>query len=779
MDRTLMEEKEESGGFDVKRFLIKVLKGWPWLLVSVAILGTGAFFYLRYTVPLYQVISFIQIQQGNEAVNILGGTPFAGTGGAASSRNQADMNSEIFKLQSAALVGEVVDSLNLIAEVSKKGKVKEKPMLLDSLPFTISVHKTFEDNQSPQYRLTLSDNHYTLQTEKTTINGLYEEPLLVNGDTVTITPKYAAKMNGVYQFRILSRSSVVARYVGRLFVAPVPKGGMGMLQVAVKDEMPQRARKVIELLVKRYDYNNLDFKNKALRSELEFLDARLSSVNGELQAQENYVRDFKAGNKINDVSSSANQLLSSLTNIDSKKSENEYKESLLRLVESNINNNPDERINAPGLQDAELVMQIGKYNDLVQQKGNILAQGAPQDPRLPGLNTKIEESKKSITSRIASIREELQTNNRFLASQERNTSGRFMQLPEKEKDYIQVNRLLNIKQSLYVFLLQRKEDKNIEYASSGINGSRIIDWNVNRNAQKPLIIYSIAVALGILIPALVILVSAMLNKRIETWEDVYKTITIPIAGEIGFEKLNGEAIVVNTGDKTPIAEQFRTLRTNMNYFTHGATKVIMVTSSISGEGKSFISLNLANAIAITNKKVVLLEFDLRNPGLSSKLGIEGVNGLTNYLRGECEMKDTISQVSDYENLSFISAGTPLPDNPGEIILNNRMDEIFGYLKKQFDVIIVDTPPIEAVSDALTLGKWADMSFYIVRHKYSRRSSLPMINQLNQDQKLPRPALIINGVKPGHGFQNVYGYGYGAEYGKKSKKKNINKNLKIA
>lgn len=787
MERSYLEEKEEGSSFDIKRFLTKLLKNYPWFILLIGLFAGGAFFYLRYTQPLYQVATYIQIQQPNDAAQMLGGSPFAQTGGL-KQQQFPDMNSEIFKLQSAALVGEVVDSLNLDVALMASGKVKNKPVNLDSLPVFIDVNKANEDFQSPIYKLTLNDKYFTLTSEKGSINGQYYQPLVINGDTVKIQPKdsFSVIQKRTYDLRFMSRAGTVANYVGRLAVSAVPKGGAGMLQVAVQDEIPQRARKFIDVLINRYDFSNLTYKNKALKTEMDFLDSRLTSVNSELETQENYVRDFKASNKINDVSSSANQLLSSLTNIDQKKNENEYKESLLKLVETNINtyNGQEERINAPGLTDFDLNALISNYNTLVSQKSNILVQGAPQDPRLPPLNAKLEESRKGIINRIASIRDELRANNEYLSNQEKNTTGRFQVLPEKEKDYIQVNRLLNIKQSLYVFLLQKKEDKNIEFASSGIVGSRIVDWRVSSNVQnpKPYIVYAIAIAVGLLIPTIIILIRFLLNKKIEAYQDIYKATSLPIAGEISYDGKNKEGIVITAGNRTPIAEQFRTLRTNISYISQGQPhKVLLVTSSISGEGKSFISLNLANTIAITNKKVVLLEFDLRNPGLSDKLGIDfdTTAGLSNYLADEKKLEDIIMPLNGYENLSFISCGSPLPSNPGEIILTARMQELFTYLRKNYDYIIVDTPPIEAVSDALTLGKFADISFFVIRHKYSLKSSLTLVNQLGEDQKIPHPALVINGIKPGHGFQNVYGYGYGNVGKNGRKKKNTNSNLKIA
>ncbi|HUP12288.1 MAG TPA: CpsD/CapB family tyrosine-protein kinase, partial [Niastella sp.] len=272
-----------------------------------------------------------------------------------------------------------------------------------------------------------------------------------------------------------------------------------------------------------------------------------------------------------------------------------------------------------------------------------------------------------------------------------------------------------------------------------------------------------------------------LNNKIETREDVQGITALPIAGEIILDNSKADVVIAEE-TVSPIAEQFRTLRTNISYMGYGPDqKVLMVTSSVSGEGKSFVSLNLASSLAISSKKVILLEFDLRNPSLSERLGFKKSPGITNFLRGESQVDDLVQTVPEMENLVFLSAGTPLPLNPGEIILNPRMKQLFDYLRAHYDYIVMDTPPVEAVSDALSLGKLADVSFFVLRHKYTLRPSIKLINQLHVDQKLPHISLIINGIKPGYGFQHVYGYGY--EYGQmgkgKKKKKNPEGKLKIA
>jgi capsular exopolysaccharide synthesis family protein len=786
MEQTHMEGNESNSSFDIKRFFSKIVKNYLWFILAIVVFVGGAYTYLRFAVPMYQVAAFIQVQPPNDATNMLGGSPFASPG-AASTRNYPDINGEIFKLQSASLIGEVVDSLKLDIEVTTLGRIQHKPVSLDQLPFAISVKRKDNKQKSPTYTLRLDNDTYTLQNEKKKTKGRFGQPLILEGDTLLLQlkPDGLASKTKDLQLRFLNRQSAIGNYVGRLTVTQVPKGGMGMLQLVMRDEIPQRAQRIVDVLIYRYDLANYVFKNKSLRSEIEFLDNRLATVNEELNTQENYVRNFKATNKIQDVSSSANQLLTSLSVIDTKKSDNDYKENLLKLIEANINtyNGKEERINVPGLQDVDLVNLVGKYNDLVAQKSTILEQGAPLDLRLPPINTKLESTRSNIVNRINSLRQELNTSNNFLSNQERNTSGRFVSLPEKEKDYIQVNRLLNIKQSLYVFLLQKKEDKNIEFASSGIQGSRIVDWKGNGvQDPKPSLVYAAAFLTGLCLPAVVILARFLLNKRIETPAEIYKATTLPIAGEIAYVGKMDHEMVIKPDNVSPVAEQFRTLRTNISYLNHGIpNKVLLITSGISGEGKSFISINLANTLAIGNKRTILIEFDLRNPSLATSLHADGTKGMANYLAGEIEIEQIIQPVANSENLFFISSGNPLPANPGEIILNSRIQELFDYLRQHYDFVVMDTPPIEAVSDALTLAKWADSSFFVLRHKYSLRSSLVRMNNIYEDHKLPRPGLIINGIKPGEGFNNVHGYGYGyGDMDKMKKKKSKERtNLKIA
>ena len=786
MEQKYLDEPEESKGFDAKRLFSKLAKSYVWLILSAGVFVTGAWLYIRYTVPLYQVATFIEVKSPGEVTsNILGGSAFGQAPNAAATA-QPDLNSEIFKLQSAALVQKIVDSLRLDIEVMTKGRVLDKPLHIDSLPFTINIGRFDVDENTPVYKLFVNENGFKLQHEKEQVSGIFFKPVVFKGDTITIQPKPLVTLKkSTYLLHLPGEAGAVSKYLSRISATAVPKGGMAMLQISVRDEIPERAKQIVEVLLRNYDEANFEFKSKALRTEIEFLENRLGTVSSELSQQANKVKDFKSSNKVNDVPTSANQILGNLVTLDGRKSENQLKENLLNQVESNIREQSgQEQIipNVTALADPGLGGIVDQYNKLVLRRKEILDRGTAQDIRLPEINSALAELKNSIYRNINSIRQQLKTSNDFIATQEQSATGRFQGMAEKEKDLNQTNRVLGVKDALYTFLQQKIEDKKMEYASAGIAGSRIIDWKISKSVDpKPMMIYVMALALGIMLPVVVVVVKFMLNNKIETREDVQTVTSLPIAGEIILDNSKTDLVIAEE-TVSPIAEQFRTLRTNISYMGYGPDqKVLMVTSSVSGEGKSFVSLNLASSLAIGGKKVVLLEFDLRNPSLSERVGFKKSAGLTNFLRGELQIDEIFKAVPELENLTFISAGAPLPLNPGEIILHPRMKVLFDYLRAHFDYVVMDTPPVEAVSDALSLGKLADISFFVLRHKYSIRPSLKLINQLHEDQKLPHISLIINGIKPGYGFQHVYGYGY--EYGQmgktKKKKKGNDSKLKIA
>jgi capsular exopolysaccharide synthesis family protein len=773
----ILLDGENEKGFDMKRLFGKLAKNFYWFLIAIALFVTGAYFFIKFKQPLYEVKMNVQIKLPSEGADKIG-SAFDGGG---STGEGPDVSSEILRVQSYSIVGEVVDSMKLHLRTAKLEKDAVVPIEVQDMPVAISLNRQNVETESLPYKLTLDKTNYTLESDEGILTGQYNKPLLINGDQLIISPKEALKasVGSQYEFQYLGRQNTIKTYVSRINAEPSKDGGPNILEVAVRDEVPSRAKEFINVLVYHFDLSNLDYNNQALRKELAFLNERLITATQELEAQTKMVRDFKATNQVFDVATSANQLLGNLPLIDAKKTDNMLKSDLLNLVEGNIKSySGQEEIvpNSSGLQDPVLADQINKYNQLVLQKRAVQDNGAEQDPRLPSINGQMQELRTNILKSVQNIRKEVRATSNSLASQERTITGRFSSMPAKEKELAEMNRVLDIKHSLYTFLLQKTEDKKLELAANEIVSSRIIDNGAN-NAKKlpdPLLVYAIALGAGILLPLLVILTRFLMNQKVETRQDVESLTSLPIIGEIGNISKDQPDLIITPTNVSSEAEQFRTLRTNISYMTLGIKqKTLLITSSKSGEGKSFVSLNLANSIAISNKKVALLEFDMRNPGLASKLGAQKSVGIANYLMGEVSINEIIQPVKDSENLFFLSCGYPLPEAPGELILNEKVELLFDYLKQNFDVVVIDTPPVGPVSDALTLGRFADISFFVIRHKHTLRSTMKLINKLNDGKKLPRLTLIINGVKDNKEFSygNDFGYGYGYQ-SETAKKKGI-------
>jgi capsular exopolysaccharide synthesis family protein len=457
-------------------------------------------------------------------------------------------------------------------------------------------------------------------------------------------------------------------------------------------------------------------------------------------------------------------LLSSLGELDNQKSQNDLKENLLNLVESNIKsyNNGEEIVpNSNGLQDAVLFEMINKYNQLVLKKRLILDGGTSEDLRLESINGQLEEIRNSILKNVGNIRKEISANKTSLSNQERNYSSRFEVLPGKEKKYIQLNRTLGIKESLYVFLLQKREESSIHLVSSDMPRTRIIDEEISGGLVSPnrMKTYLLAFALGLSLPAFIVLLRLIFSTRVESREEIASGTHLRIAGEIGQAPKKSGLLVASTANQSKLAEQFRSLRTNLFYLSKGlSVKVIMVTSFKQGEGKSFITSNLADSIAVTGKKVVMLDFDLRKACLSEKLGLNQALGVSDLLSTKIPVAEVVIPLDEKNRLFFIPAGN-IPDNPGELVLSDRMKTLFEYLKENYDYILIDTAPIGVVSDAINIGSWADMTLFIIRHNYSLRSSVTLINNLNEENKLPNLTLVINGIQSNNYQFGGYGYGY--------------------
>jgi tyrosine-protein kinase Etk/Wzc len=792
MEDYFEDEKSQSefGSFDLKQYLVKLLANYVWIILSLLILLAGAFVYLRYATPKYQLTGYIIV--GGQALEKSANDILANVGLVSGSENTASIvNNEIFILRSHQLNGKVIDSLKLDIAVSRLGRFKDMPMSTDSMQVNIRVGKADPNHGSPEFKLRLNNRNFEIIDGSTAYKGIYGKPLLIDADTVLISKKPGVFVkDDEYSLQFYNRLSTIKKYLSRLTVEQAKNGGMGLLKISVIDEIPLRANRYIQVLIHSYNISYLDYQNQAIKRALVFLGDRLETVTTELGQQENALRDFKAGNQLYDVSATAQGLLSNMQTLDAQKNQSEYQQQLLALVEKSVKNvSGKEEIvaSANGLQDPVLSAQVEKYNELVFRKQMVQNTGTPDDPRLALVTDQLADMRSNIMKNIGNIRKQYNAAQRNVSSQESKFSNRFEVLPEKEKQYVELNRKFSIKESQYIYLLQKKEETELQLVSSNAERSRPVDDILSDGIVSPLppMVYGIAALLGLLIPAAVIFVKLLLNQKIETRKEIEKGTGVPILGELSLSK-SGETIAITTNNRSAIAEQLRAIRTNLSFMGANAKhKVFVVTSSIGGEGKSFVSLNLGNSLAISNKRVAVLELDLRKPILSKNLGVNNAIGISNYIINETLVPaDIIQRVKDCPNLYLLNSG-PVPPNPGELIIHPRMSELVNYLRENFDFVILDSPPVGLVADSLSLAKLSDISLFIIRPNHSLRSALQLINDLDRAKKLPRLSLVINGIQAekgygGYGNYGSKGYGYYSdEENKESKFKSfINKYLNV-
>jgi capsular exopolysaccharide synthesis family protein len=387
------------------------------------------------------------------------------------------------------------------------------------------------------------------------------------------------------------------------------------------------------------------------------------------------------------------------------------------------------------------------------------------NPAVQALQGQAEKVRSSILEGLSNIRRSSESVRAKLMSEYRNVKGQIRSVPAQERQMREIGRQQGIKENLYLFLLQKREESAITIASN-IANSYSIDPAVSSGtpvSPNTTNIYRIAFVLGLLIPILIIYLRDLLNDKVTTRGDISKTTSVPIVGEVAHHEMEDRKLVIGSKDRSIISEQFRVIRTNLQFFTGNTpSPVLLVTSSMAGEGKTFSSMNVGAVWAVANKRTVILELDLRKPKISKALGLTHRSGITNYVVGQATKEELAVPVEGSPNLYIVPAG-PIPPNPSELLLDPRMDDLFAYLKSNFDLVVIDSAPIGLVSDAKILSRFADTTLYVVRQRYTLKKQMEFVDDLYTKKTLPNMSLLVNDVKIG-GANSYYGYGYGYGYG---------------
>ncbi|WP_170234231.1 GumC family protein [Segetibacter aerophilus] len=770
MEFTRKFNKEQSSNL-LSQAIFKFLPYWP-LFIGLIILGAGsAWVYLRFTTPLYETTATLLIKDEKK--------------GAVESKTIESLDqlsskkiieNEMEVIQSASLIHDVINQLHLYAPIYKKAEFK-KISAYSTAPVQVQIEAPddIEPIENIQFKfnrhdssVVIDDKIYPVNTWISTTFGRIKFELNVSGKK---------EDGGEYSFSLIKPKSVISSIKQRLKVTTSNKM-TSILNLSFIDEEPKRGEAILNELLLVYNKANVQDKNILADNTLKFIDERLKSVEQDLKGIEGKIQNYKSQQNAVDIGPQGRLFLENVSNNDQKLSDINMQLAVLGQVERYVNSSNNAIGVVPstlGVSDPTLSKLVEKLYASELEYETLKKTTGENSPTLIAVVDRIEKIKPSIINNIQSQRGSLLATRENLSATNGMYTSVLRAIPEKERELIEINREQGIKNGIYSFLLQKKEETALSYAST-VTDSRVIDKA--QSSDKPVspkkkIVYLSSVMIALLLGMGLILGRESLSRKVMFRYEIENLSELPIIGEIGIEASN-DPIVISEGKKTFVAEQFRKLRMSLNYIgINSKHKKILVTSSISGEGKSFIATNLALSLALTNKKVILLDFDLNNPSITSSLNVHNEKGITEFLMGESDIHEIIQQTEHNPNLHIISTGN-LPSNPTELIMNGKAEELISYLDSSFDYIIIDTAPVMPVTDAYVLSQLCDATLYVVRHNFTPKVFVERLDANNKINSLNNLAIVFNGVTArgigGSGYG--YGYGYGYIYDDRNSRKKL-------
>ncbi|WP_025739875.1 GumC family protein [Aquimarina pacifica] len=773
-------ESSSSFGFDLRDQIIKYLKYWYWFALSTIVCLSLAYVYMRYTIPQYNVSSTIIVSQ-DESISDSELSAFKDLGLFDESKNM--IQNEIQLIKSRTLLTNVVNNLKLNVRYFSEGRILEVENYPKSLvEINFLSHDSIIQKKSQIFHVSINSgtsfSFINDKGEKLSDHSFGKTIDSSVGDIV-ITPntdkleKYIGK---VIKIQISPVKMVAESYRNRVSITPVKNSSI--VRLSLNDPVSEKAKDIINNLVEEYNKATIESKKQASTRTAEFINDRLNLISGDLTQVDDEAAGYLSRYGLtNDISAQTQrvadidsrnaqeiaQLNTQLNLIGSMRRFVLSQEGKYDLVPANL-----------GFDDPTITSTVSRYNGLILQRQRLLRSSSAQNPVVVNIDQQIDGLRQVLIGSLNSLRSSINIRMKSLKTQDQYFSGKLYSAPTRQKDLRVIEREQTIKEQLYLYLLQKREEAEIT-SHITLSNARVIDkastlgsYPVSPNKKMT---YVGALFFGFIIPFLIIYVSDLLNVKINSREDLEKVLSMPIIGSIPKVKTK-KKIMVSQNDRSGIAEAFRILRTNLDFLMAGKSgdegKIVFVTSTISGEGKTLVSTNLAKTLAISGKRVAYLGTDLRDPKFHRFFDLPSgkeTKGLTNFIMNKELKPQDISYKDKEENSFYIIPSGAVPPNPAELLMQDRVIEMFDYLKKEFDYVVVDTAPVSMVTDTLLIAKFADLCIYIVRENYSDKRILQIPENFYKEKRLPNMAVLLNAAGTKVGYN--YGYGYGD---KKSKKK---------
>ncbi|TXK46773.1 polysaccharide biosynthesis tyrosine autokinase [Pontibacter qinzhouensis] len=730
---------------------------WPLFLTLLVISCMAGWAYLNYyATPVYEASASLLIKDEKKGVN-----DSKMTESIDAFITSKIVENEINVIHSRTLMKQVVNKLSLYAPIYEEGKFKSTNAYTSS-PIRIKLKNPEDIKQTVQVYFT-----YNNKTKKVKFDGM-KYPLNEWVDTPYGEMKFSKNKNMLFAatnplyFTLQDPRKVTDQLVAKLTI--VPSGKLStVVDIRLRDEVPERSEDILNYLINSYNDMAVLDRNELAANTLDFVESRIQLVEKELKDLENEVVHYKATNGAVDLNEQGKLYLRNIGDNDRRISEISNHLSVLDQIEKFVVSRNSSTGSIPstlGINDPILSDLLQKLQNLEIQYQKLKNTTAENNPILISLAEEIGKVKPGIIENIRTQRVNLKTSLSNLMASNGMYNSAIQSIPHKEKELLDITRQQAIKNDAYSFLLQKREETVLAYAPTA-GSSSIVDlaeaslWPVS---PKPLYVYLTAIFVALAMSIGFVMGKEMMNSKVLFRSEIKECTNAPIVAELSNVKFKKDEFF-KVSKEPVVVEQFRQMRATMGlYGRNFVKKKIMVTSSIPGEGKSFVSANLSLSLAASGKKVVLLDFDMRNPNTSLLFNVFKQDGLIEFLDGSIRSKDMIIS-TDIPNLFVVSAGVNIGDHT-EVLLNGKVDELFAYLETEFDYIIIDTPPVDLVSDAYLLSEYCDITLLVIRHAFTPKSLVQRFTQNNKLESLKNAAIVFNGVKPRGFIKGQYGYGYG-------------------
>ncbi len=793
----MIEEKREKRGeqseeqVNILEILFRYLIHWPWFVVSVVICIACACGYLRLATPVYNISATVLIKDDKKGsgASMSSELERMGLDGFVSSSNNVD--NEIEVLRSKSLAREVVNHLGLFVTYKDEDEFPSRelyrtspvvvsltPQEADKLPHSMKVNMTLQPAGAMDVQIIMGEKEYRKQFEKLPAVFPTDEgtvAFFVNNDTLSsVRPESVTQERHITAF-INSPSSVAKGYANSLSISPTSKM-TSVVVISLKNSNARRGKDFINKLLEMYNINANNDKNEVAQKTAEFINERIGIISKELGSTEQDLENFKRSAGITDLSSEAQIALTGNAEYEKKRVENQTQINLVMDLQRYVKGNEYEVLPSNiGLQDAASAGAIDRYNEMLVERKRLLRTSTENNPTIINLDTSIRAMRSNVQATLDATLKGLQITKEDLAREASRYSRRINDAPTQERQFVSIARQQEIKVGLYLMLLQKREENAITLAATA-NNAKIIDEALADNnpvSPKKMIVYFAALLLGVGLPVGIIYLIGLTKFKIEGRADVEKLTSLPVIGDIPLADEKSGSIAVFENQNNLMSETFRNVRTNLQFMLENGKNVILATSTISGEGKSFVSSNLAISLSLLGKKVVIVGLDIRKPGLNKVFNLSRKeHGITQFLTNPTVNLMDLVQPSDINRNLFILPGGAVPPNPTELLARDGLEKAIETLKTNFDYVILDTAPVGMVTDTLLIGRTADLSVYVCRADYTRKAEFTLVNELSEKNKLPNLCVVINGLdlqKKKYGYYYGYGkygkyYGYGKRYG---------------